>query len=49
MLHNDGEHMNYQDISNTIKEILKLETSPVSVKLFQNEEEAKSILEKQKV
>jgi uncharacterized protein (DUF169 family) len=46
MLHNDGEHMNYQDTSNTIKEILKLETSPVSVKLFENEEEAKSILEK---
>jgi uncharacterized protein (DUF169 family) len=38
--------MNYQEISNTIKDCLNLKTSPVSVKLFEKLEYADEILEK---
>ena len=38
--------MNYQEISNIIKESLNLKTSPVSVKLFEKEEDAEEIFEK---
>ena len=38
--------MNYQEISNTIKESLNLKTSPVSVKLFEKEKDAEEIFEK---
>lgn len=38
--------MNYQEISNIIKESLNLKTSPVSVKLFEKEKDAEEIFEK---
>jgi len=38
--------MNYQEISNIIKESLNLKTSPVSVKLFKKEKDAEEIFEK---
>jgi len=38
--------MNYQEISNIIKESLNLKTSPVSVKLFEKENDAEEIFEK---
>jgi len=38
--------MNYSELSNNIKENLNLETSPVSVKLFKNESDAKKTLKK---
>ena len=38
--------MNYQEISNIIKERLKLKTSPVGVKLFEKEEDAIENFEK---
>ena len=38
--------MNYQEISNIIKENLNLKTSPVSVKLFEKEKDAEEIFEK---
>lgn len=38
--------MNYQEISNIIKESLNLKTRPVSVKLFEKEKDAEEIFEK---
>ena len=38
--------MNYQEISNIIKESLNLKSSPVSVKLFEKEKDAEEIFEK---
>jgi len=38
--------MNYTEISNIIKESLNLKTSPVSVKLFEKEDNAEEIFEK---
>lgn len=38
--------MNYQEISDIIKDNLNLKTSPVSVKLFEKEDDANEILEK---